>query len=316
MKKIILCGTLLLATSLGTLEASSLGGYTGASLRLADDAINAGLAGITLFASTGTFSFATNPTALTSRQDRRFTGSTAQLALDRYLYTAGLNLPLPPTAFLGVGVQAMGTRNITARDSRGIPAGELSDAEQHLILAFANRLSDRLSAGFSLRLLTRRFSSRDTNWLDLKSRGVGVNAGIRLDLDHLGVLTAVLRDLNGSYSWKTQDLFPQGASYQDDFPASLAWGWQKSWDKLIFSLEHDWYFLGEHRGRMAVAWMGIPALELRGGLILDGAGVSGGLGAGYAFDLSHALGMQIDLGLTSGVPGEGLRSYLGWQLTF
>ena len=297
------------------LNANELGGYAGASLRLPGDAITAGSGGITIFGDASTFSFGSNPASLGRGQGRRISASLANLSLDRYLNTAGVILALPPTAQLGVGVQDAGTRGIEARDSRGYYAGDLQDEERFIVVAFANRVSDALDVGVTLKLLNRQFTSIDDSWLDLAAKGFGVNIGVSLEVSETSQLALSVRDINSSYNWKTGNLFSLASSYREVFPANLAWGWQQTRGNIGIKLEHNWYFIGAHVGRVAIDWQPMQTLTLRGGSAIDSDGISPGAGASYEFALGRNT-MQVDLGFVLGVAGEGLRSYLGWSFEF
>jgi len=308
---IILLGLLSLP-----LAASDLGGYTGASLRLAPDAISAGNGGITLFESTSSVSLLSNPAAASWSTGRRLSANLVNLSLDRYLYAAGLELPLPPTAHLGVAVVAAGTSDIDARDNRGYYAGKLNDSETFVIASFANRLARRFAVGVTLKMVNRHLGVADEDWLDLTAKGFGVNVGLLWKATTSGQLALAIRDLNTSYNWKTQDYFPQGSSYRDVFPANLAWGWQQQLGDWTLSSEHAIYFIGEQIGRMAVNWQGLELLELRLGLQLDADGLRAGGGGSLRVPWQKGPPMRLDLGMIPGVSGEGMRTYLGWTLTF
>lgn len=300
--------------SLGMAQASELGGYAGAGFRITADAVSAGSGGIVLFPEASSMSLTHNAASMTSLEGRQFSANLVQLPLDRHVYSSAVSLPLPPTARLGVAVISAGTRKIPARDNRGFYAGDMSDTEMAYLAAFSNRLSPKLSIGLSLKVLSRRFDT-DAFDLDLRGTGFGMNMGADLQLSQRTRLSLALRDWNASYNWKTQELFDQGASYRESFPANLAWGILHKLGSFQVMLEHDQYFVGEHVFKAAVVWQGLGSLLVRGGAEVTPEGILPGFSSSYTLNWKGPP-MALDLGLVSGIPGEGIRTYLGWRLIF
>ena len=298
------------------LPASDLGGYSGTSNRMSQDPLAAGTGGISLFANTSDNAYAQNPASQAWSSDRNFSAGTAQLALDRFIYSLQGGVPLPPTAHLNLGLIAAGTRHIEARDSRGYYAGELEDTEMTYLLAFSNRFSDKLAFGLSFKILSKHFSS-DDGWLDLKGTGFGASVGISYKALEHGRLALAIKDWNSGYKWKTQDLFERGSSYQDVFPMSLAYGWEQELGNLQVAIEHDHYFIGEDIFRAALMYTGLRHLTLNTGLSLADGNLSPGVSARYDLSLKEgAARIHIDLGISGGIAHEGLRNYLGWGVNF
>lgn len=295
--------------------ASGIGGFTGAASRMAPDPLAAGTGGITLFHNSSTNSYTSNPASQAFRTSKRFDASMVDLSLDRYLYTTSISLPLPPTAQLSVGLMSAGTRNITARDSRGFDAGQLNDSEMTYAVSFSNRFSEKLAIGISLRLLTRNLNS-DEDWFDLSGSGFGAGIGALYTVNENSTFAMALKDWNSSYKWKTQDLFDQGSSYKDEFPISLAWGWMQRMGQFTVAIEHDHYFVGEEIFRTALLWHGIDGISLHSGLSYEDASIRPGVSARFEKALIRGLPMHIDIGFVDGIAGEGLRTYLGWGMTF
>ncbi len=295
--------------------ASGLGGFTGTSSRFTSDPLSAGTGGITLFHNSSTNSFSQNPASQAWFDERSFDAGMVQLSLDRFIYTVNGSVPLPPTAHLGVGFIAAGTRNIDARDSRGYYAGELNDTELTYLLSFSNRFSEKLAFGLSLKLLSKQFSSEE-DLLDLKGTGFGAGLGILFKPFEGGAFALAFKDWNSSYKWKTQDLFERGSSYQDEFPMSLSWGWQQKFNHLALALEHDYFLIGESIYRAAIMWDGLKNLSLNGGFSFEDERMIPGVSARYVLNWKQGPPMHIDLGIRSGIQGEGLRNYLGWGVNF
>lgn len=313
MKKITSLTALLLFVQVTM--ASGIGGFAGAALRITPDPLAAGTGGITLFQQSSTNSYAHNPAALAFSSERSFDAGTVQLSLDRYIYTAVASVPLPPTARLSFGLVAAGTKDIMARDSRGFEAGLMDDSELAYLVSFSNQFSDKLAVGVSLRLLTRNLVS-EVEWLDLDASGFGAGVGVLYKANENGTLAIAVKDWNASYKWKTQDLFDQGSSYQEQFPMSLAWGWMQDMDQFTIALEHNYYFAGESIYRLGVLWQAVSGISVQAGSSYEDGEVHPGLSLRLERSLIRGLPMHIDLGMVDGVRGEPLRLYMGWGLTF
>lgn len=296
--------------------ASNLGGYTGTTSRFTSDPLAAGTGGITLFSNSSTNSYAQNPASNAFTEKRSFDAGMVQLSLDRFIYSIATSTPLPPTAHLGVGVIAAGTKNIEARDSRGFQAGDMSDTELTYLVSFSNRFSERLAFGLSLKLLSRKFTSEDDDWLNLKATGFGAGLGIIYKPRDGSTIAFAVKDWNSSYKWKTQDLFERGSSYKDEFPVSVSWGILQDLGVFSLAFEHDHYFVGAEIVRGAVMLTGIRNLSLNTGLSYEDGTIFPGASARYELSIKEGPPMHIDLGMNMGVTGEGLRSYIGWGVKF
>ena len=295
--------------------ASGLGGYTGTASRFTSDPLSAGTGGITLFSNSSTLSALQNPASRAFEEQRAFDAGMVQLSLDRFIYTVSASAPMPPTAHLSVGLVSAGTNNITARDSRGYPAGELYDTEMAYLLSFSNRFSDKLAFGLSFKLLTRTFTSEE-DWLDEKGSGFGAGLGLVLKPRPGSTFALALKDWNSSYKWKTQDQSGLGRDYHDEFPMSLAWGWLQEMGSTSLAIEHDYYLIDEHIFRAAIIWDGVKNLNIHAGFSYEDEFLIPGVSARYELFKTRGTPMHIDLGFRSGVVGESLRSYLGWGVNF
>lgn len=309
---------MLIVVILGqSLFASDLGGYSGTSMRFTADPMAAGTGGITLFQNTSTNSYSQNPASLSDSDGKSFNAGMVSLPLDRFIYTVSSSFPLPPTAHIGIGLIAAGTKNIQARDSRGFYAGEMNDTEISYLVSFSNSFSEKLAFGLSLKILSKQMVSEE-DWFDLKGSGFGAGVGISYKPTSGNTFAVALKDWNSSYNWKTQDqkLYEQGSNYQDVFPVSLSWGWLSQINTLGIAIEHDYYLIGENIFRAAIMWQGLSRLQINAGFSYEDGAFSPGTSFRYVISLKQRYPMHLDFGIHSGVNGEGLRNYLGWGLTF
>jgi len=308
--------TLLMCLGVVTsLSASGLGGFAGTSNRFTADPLAAGTGGITLFQETSTNSYAQNPAAQAFATERRFDAGLAQLPLDRFLYSISASQPLPPTANLSIGIIAGGTKNIEARDSRGISTGMLSDTELTYLASFAIRFSEQLALGVNFKLLSKQLSS-EGDLLDLKGSGFGAGLGAIIKPRVGTTIGVAIKDWNSSYKWKTEDYFDIGSSYTDNFPMSFSWGLLQEMNAYSLALEHDYFYIGENIYRASIMWHKYDALLINTGFSYEDDRIFSGLSARYQLSLKRGPPMHIYLGLRLGLLGENARTFLGWGVNF
>lgn len=308
---------ILTGFGIGTLQAGAIGGYTGTFMRLTPDAISAGLGGVTLFENASGYAFMHNPATL-METNRRIHAGTVNLSLDRHFYGINFTMPLPPTAHVGIGILSAGTDKIQGRDSRGYYTGDLQDEERLIAVSFANDFSTKVSAGIALQIVQRVFTG-EQNSLDLSASGFGVGAGVMAKLTSTTTLSASFQNANLKYNWNTQKLFTsgQGKNYSDNFPGLLAVGIRQTLGNLQLLLEVDDYLNNlEFQYRGGVTYSGWHNLILRGGAQIMDAKILPGASASYTLPIEFGPEMQIDLGFVVGIPGEGVRQYLSWEMEF
>ncbi|MCF7797368.1 MAG: hypothetical protein K9N11_04830 [Lentisphaeria bacterium] len=297
--------------------SGAVGGYTGTFLRLTPDAVSAGLGGITLFEEASGYAFLHNPAALTESQ-RRIHAGTVHLPLDRHLYGINYTMELPPTAHLGLGVMSAGTRNIPGRDSRGYYTGELQDEERLLGVAFANDITSQATVGVTLQLVQHKLTGAQDTW-DLSASGFGLSTGLTLKMTHSTTVAVSLQNIQLKYNWNTESLFTsgQGQAYSEPFPLLLAAGFrQKTGSFQLMAQVDAWLGGEEYQYRAGLIYTGLRQLALRAGAQYMDAAFLPGFSAGYRLPAEFGPRMQIDYGIVIGVPGEGVRQYMSWEMGF
>ena len=298
-------------------HAVAVGGFTGTFMRLTPDGLSAGLGGITLFDNASGYAFMHNPASLMEAK-RRIHAGTVNLSLDRHFYGINLTMPLPPTAHIGMGVLSAGTKNIPGRDSRGFYTGELQDEERLIGVSFANDFSPKVSVGIALQIVQRTMTGAQNTW-DLKASGFGIGAGAMLKITPATAISIAAKNLKLKYNWNTQALFTsgQGQTYTEEFPQVVALGLRHSEGALQLLVEIDDYLnQAEFQYRAGLVFSGWQNLTLRGGAQYVDSTILPGFSASYQLPLEFGPAMQIDLGMVIGVPGEGVRQYLSWEMEF
>jgi len=304
-------------SGVGNLQAGTTGGFTGTFMRLTPDGMSAGLGGVTLFENASGYAFMHNPASLLET-DRRIHAGAVKLSLDRYFYGINVTMPLPPTAHIGIGILSAGTDNIPGRDSRGYYTGDLQDEERLIGVSFANDFSSRASVGIALQIVQRVFTGEQNSW-DLTASGFGAGVGMMLKLTPATTLSASVQNVALKYNWNTQNLFTsgQGQSYTDEFPNLVAVGIRQNLGNLQIMLEVDDYLnQSEIQYRGGLVYSGWGNLILRGGGQLMDDVILPGMSASYLLPFEFGPQIQIDLGFVVGIPGEGVRQYLSWEMEF
>lgn len=286
-------------------------------MRLTPDGISAGLGGVTLFENASGYAFLHNPASLLETS-RRIHAGAVKLSLDRHFYGLNFTMPLPPTAHVGIGILSAGTDKIPGRDSRGYYTGDLQDEERLIGVSFANDFSSRASVGIALQIVQRVFTGEQNSW-DLTASGFGAGAGMMLKITPATTLSASVQNVALKYNWNTQYLFPsgEGQTYTDEFPNLLAVGIRQRLGNLQVMVELDDYLDGsEYQVRGGLVYSGWGNLILRGGAQYMDANILPGMSASYLLPFEFGPQMQIDLGFVVGIPGEGVRQYLSWEMEF
>jgi hypothetical protein len=218
-------------------------GYAGSFLRIGLGAVNQGMgnAGVAMPKTSAAFYY--NPALLPQNETMSAATGYSFMSLDRKFNYIGFTLPLPPSAAVSVNWIHAGVDDIQGRSYSGVPDEKYSTGEDAVMLSFGNRLSEKLSIGFSIKYLRHSL-------LDISGTGVGFDAGAYYKiLDNLA-FGVQAKDLNSSYNWKTSELFEEeGGNYIEKFPAVFKAGLMYGVRNFqiiadIASIEKKYYFHG------------------------------------------------------------------------
>jgi len=151
-----------------------------------------------------------NPALAATAVERDVSLSAGILSLDRSLDWVSFTQPLKPTAGLTLGILHAGVSNIDGRDADGVHTEDYSTSENQFSFTFANRFSDRLALGLTLKLYYVKL------FQDLSSTTAGFDLGATYAVnDDLTVGVAIL-DINSKYKWDSSKLYgSSGASTID-----------------------------------------------------------------------------------------------------
>lgn len=146
--------------------------------------------------------------------------SSASMSFDRRLNSINVAFQLPPQAGINIGLQHGGISNFDGRSVSGNPTERFSINEMNLFIAFGLRTSDRLSLGFTAKLLYADYFKNVST-----QTGFGIDIGAYLKATESFHFGFSIRDLLSAYNWETSELYgTQGRSTENKFPIRVTLG--------------------------------------------------------------------------------------------
>lgn len=124
------------------------------------------------------------------------------------------NLGKPASvAGISAGIINSGVSKIDGRDNNGLKTKELSTSENLFFIAVANKFSDKVALGITVKFYYYKL------YEDITSTGVGFDIGAIYKLNENFNASFVLVDLNSKYKWDTSPIYgQQGLSSENEFP--------------------------------------------------------------------------------------------------
>ncbi len=170
-----------------------------------------------------------NPAAVGFAEFYNATAAYTFLPFDRRLHFISFTGKIGPTAGVGASFINSGVGNIDGRNRDGEPTGTLSTSENLFMLSFANKFSDELSVGVTLRGYLASLAPDIPNSFTI---GFDIGAIYRIALDSLSSFSigASIADISSNYRWDTTPIYgQQGATTIDRMPIALRFGaaWQQ-----------------------------------------------------------------------------------------
>jgi hypothetical protein len=169
-----------------------------------------------------------NPALTVYQENNSFQTSYSFLSLDRALnflnftrrfefYSSkdsSVENPKPrATAGISVGIINSGVSKIDGRDNQGIKTGDLSTSENQFFLGLANRFSDKLSIGVSIKFYYYKL------YEEISTNSVGIDIGALYRINDMWNLSLMVADINSKYKWDTSPVYEeQGSNIEDKFP--------------------------------------------------------------------------------------------------
>ena len=157
-----------------------------------------------------------------------------------------------------------GVGNVLARSGSGQVLGDIDNSQNALFFALGLPLDNRLSVGFSFKLLN---SDVDAPQLGRSSgTGRGLDVGVDYELSTQTRVAATLRNLQARMTWSVERASRQTSQSQDDLPVTLTLGIAHTlWTGLALAADVTSSSIGTDVDTRA-EWRVSPLMSLRVGL--------------------------------------------------
>jgi hypothetical protein len=161
-----------------------------------------------------------NPALAAMVTDTQFDLSMAAMSFDRSLNSANAAFQLPPSAGINIGIQHAGVGNFDGRSLSGNPTETFSTNEFNVFVAFGLNASEKVSLGFSAKLLYADFFQNVNSQF-----GFGIDLGALYRPNEQLSFGFSIRDMLSAYNWDTSNLYgTQGATSRNKFPVRFTLG--------------------------------------------------------------------------------------------
>ncbi|MFA7711423.1 MAG: PorV/PorQ family protein [Candidatus Neomarinimicrobiota bacterium] len=282
-------------------------GYAGAFLRmgLGARATAMGNSGVAL--PIDGFGVYYNPAGLAFMEEKNVAVSYSFLSLDRQFHFAGLSVPLPPNAGVGVSWLHAGVKNIEGRTSTGQIDEIYKTGEDVVLLSFANAFHPKIALGLNFKILHNQL-------LDIQATGLGFDIGILFQPVEWLAAGLQLKDIGAGYTWNTRDLFDaEGSNYTEKFPQIIKLGLAiKPIQQLIFTSDVEVSNQNVWQTHFGAEYFWRNLAFLRFGMNNQ----SPTFGVGLAYGFLANIDTQLDYALIVGAVSEGTTHIFSWQFKF
>ncbi len=233
-----------------------LGGYPGAGFRYSTNAREMSLGNsITSEYNQGFNSFS-NPALLSKIKEYEFGASYFLMSLDRYVQVLSLSRNLSSSAGTSISIFRSGVGQIEGKDFSNQSTGFFDSSESCVMLSFGSNLTKSLSFGFNLKAIFNEISA-------FNASGVSTDIGLLYRLSDQLVLSAMINDIYGEYSW-------EDSNQRESLPMVAGAGLKYSLNDNINLFSKLDYMKPEERNlyrlRMGVE-LNKPSYAIRAGLI-------------------------------------------------
>ncbi len=167
------------------------------------------------------------------------------------------------TAGISAGIINSGVSGIDGRDNNGLPTGELSTSENQFFLSVANRFSEKLSIGISVKFYYYKLYEKIT------SSGLGIDIGTLYKINNNWNVSLMISDLNSKYEWDSSPIYDQqGLTTTDKFPVmnKIGVSYYNPGIKLLTAIEFENSNAGRNIIRLGAEYNIYEGLFLRGGV--------------------------------------------------
>ena len=248
-----------------------------------------------------------NPAGLAFMEEKNVAVSYSFLSLDRQFHFAGLSVPLPPNAGVGVSWLHAGVKNIEGRTSTGQIDEIYKTGEDVVLLSFANAFHPKIALGLNFKILHNQL-------LDIQATGLGFDIGILFQPVEWLAAGLQLKDIGAGYTWNTRDLFDaEGSNYTEKFPQIIKLGLAvEPIQQLIFTGDVEVSNQNVWQTHFGAEYFWRNLAFLRFGMNNQ----SPTFGVGLAYGFLANIDTQLDYALIVGAVSEGTTHIFSWQFKF
>ena len=229
MKKLFIIFLLLSGITLfAQPQFSEMGSSVGDFSRMGFGARGIGMGNAMSAVTTGELVSYYNPAVTVFQQNNSVHAGYSLLAIDRNLNflsftrrfdfyskkdTAVINKKPRYSAGVSAGIINAGFTNIDGRDNNDLQTGNLSTSENQFFLAFANRFSEKFSAGITAKFYYFKL------YEEVTTTSLGIDIGAIYKINDQFTVSAAIIDINSKYKWDTSPVYEtDGVITQDKFP--------------------------------------------------------------------------------------------------
>lgn len=237
--------------------------YIGSFARMGFGARGMGMGNALVAVATGDINTYYNPALAPFTEKRTASASFGILSLDRSLNFLSYTQPIEPRGGFSIGLINAGVSNIDGRDNDGVHTEDYSTFENQFYLAFANRVSDNLSLGVTVKMYYSKLFE------EVSSSTVGFDIGAVFQFSPELTLGASVSDINSKYNWNTTPVYGSlnGKNSKDKFPMVRKFGAAYHWKEAgaIISLEYENTSASTNAFRAGIEYAVHENISVRGG---------------------------------------------------
>ena len=178
--------------------ADYLGGYPGSGFRYSTNARQMALGNSIISEYNQGFNAFSNPALLSKTKKYEFGTSYFLMSLDRYVQVLSMTRNLNNSSGTSISVFRSGVKNIEYKDFSNQSNGFFDSSESYIMLSFGSSLTQSLSFGFNLKTIFNHIEN-------YKASGVSVDIGLLYRLSNQLVISLVINDIYGKYSWESSN---------------------------------------------------------------------------------------------------------------
>lgn len=220
MKKIFLFIVLISTAVFSQPEFTKISSMPGAFSRIGFGARGIGMGNAMSAVTEGNLVSYYNPALSAFQEGNSFQTSYTFLSLDRSLnflsFTRRFDFERggsTSSAGISAGIINSGVGKIIGTDNQGFKTGELSTSENQFFVGLANKFSEKLSIGVSVKFYYYKL------YKEISATSLGLDIGALYKINDKFNLSLMISDFNSKYRWDSGPIFStEGSITEDKFP--------------------------------------------------------------------------------------------------